>query len=91
MKKFAARLVIGFAAAGMAFAPVAANANTRAGDSARFYAQPSAVGVGQGRTIAGSQVEGVDDGSYWLLALLGLSGIVAALVLVGQGSSNGAN
>ena len=75
MKKLASRIAVATAAASMAFAPIAAQANTRAGDSSTVYTSASAPGVS-------AAVEGEDFG-----ATRGLSGIL--IILFGAAAAAG--
>ena len=68
MKKFMSRALVGAAAAGMVFAPIAAQANTRAGDSAPVYATNVAQ-PGMAREIDGENVRGAGNTLLLLLAL----------------------
>lgn len=60
MKKFMARALVGAAAAGMVFAPIAAQANTRAADNAPVYsvsvAQPGMAREAEGENVRGGSV-----------------------------------
>ena len=57
MKKFMSRALFGAAAAGMVFAPIAAQANTRAADNAPVYsvsvAQPGMAREAEGENLRG--------------------------------------
>lgn len=72
------RMALGAAAAGLAFAPIAAEANTRAGDSARTYSAPVSA-PGTGRTAAGSRVAGGADIVALILVGLWASGVAFAV------------
>jgi len=64
------RLAFGAAAAGLAIAPIAAEANTRAGDSARTYSAPAASAPGTGRSADGENLaEGADVVAFILVGL----------------------
>ena len=76
MIKTTSRLVMTAAAASLAFAPIAANANTRAADSTATYTTASAPGEGvdaKGEKLAGAP--GI------LLALFGGGLIIAAIII----------
>lgn len=74
MFKTTSKVIMTVAAAGMAFAPIAAQANTRAGDSAPVYTSSSAAQPGLGRDAEGEGVVGVPGI---------LIGIFAAAAIVG--------
>ena len=61
------RLICTFAAGGLAFIPVAAQANTRAGDNSTIYTTPMAVGSG---IAASTGVEDEDDENEFFVYLL---------------------
>jgi len=88
MIKTATRMMIAAAAASMAFAPIAAQAGTRAGDAGAVYSAASAPGMG--RSADG---EALDGGSSIILALLAagliISGIIFAIDSNDQGQSPG--
>lgn len=75
MMKMTSRLMFATAAAGLAFAPVAAQANTRAGDSGVVYSAPVS-DPGAGRSAEGEEV----IGSGFLAAIL--AAIAAAGVII---------
>ena len=66
-KNIASRIAVTVAAASMAITPIAAQANTRAGDSAALYSQSTVAQPGTNRQAEGEELIG--DGA-WLLALL---------------------
>ncbi|MEO0908489.1 MAG: hypothetical protein AAFY07_13290 [Pseudomonadota bacterium] len=71
MKKFMSRALVGAAAAGMVFAPIAAQANTRAAESTPVYST-SVAQPGMARKADGEKLRG---GSALLLILaLGAAG-----------------
>lgn len=53
------KVIMTAAAAGLAFAPIAAQANTRAGDQAPVYTSSSSAQPGLGRSAEGEGVVGV--------------------------------
>jgi len=73
------RLALGAAAAGLAIAPVAAQANTRAGDSARVYSAPAASQPGTARSADGERVGGGADIVALLLVGLWATGVAFAV------------
>ncbi len=79
MMKSMSRLMVTAAAAGMAFAPVAAQANTRAGDSAPVYtAQSSETSAqpGTNRNADGENIAGVPALIGALLAAAAAAGVI---------------
>jgi hypothetical protein len=89
MIKFAARAVMATAAAIMVIAPVAAQANTRAGDSASVY-RVSASKPGVGRAAQGeSNSDREADGETILIALLATAAIIGGIIIAaGSGDNN---
>ncbi|MEP0189066.1 MAG: hypothetical protein ABJP70_04705 [Erythrobacter sp.] len=75
--KLISRIAMGVAAMGMAFAPIAAQANTRAGDSTATYAV-GASQPGLGREASGDLLEG--EGS--IIILLFAAAAIAAGILI---------
>lgn len=76
------RMALGAAATGLAIAPIAAEANTRAGDSARTYSAPAsapASAPGTGRTVEGSRIAGGADIVAFILVGLWATGVVFAV------------
>lgn len=82
--KTATRLAMAAAAASMAVMPIAAQANTRAGDSGSVYSVTAAPGIG--RAAEGEQAKG---GFSIILALLASAAIVAGIVLASSSDDNG--
>lgn len=77
MKIFATRMMLAAAAAGMAFAPVAASAKTRAADSSATYSAPaSQPGTGRSKDGSKAKAESVVLGILAAGAVIG--GIIAA-------------
>lgn len=74
------------AAAGLAFAPIAAQAGTRAADSAVSL---SALSIDRSSAAIGAS-EGLDDDDddVTLLLLLGFAAVAAGIVIVVEGSEN---
>lgn len=77
MTSIVSRLVMTTAAAGMALAPIAASANTRAGDSATTYSVPASA-PGKGRAAKGEKL--VAPGI--LIAVLAGAAAIGAIVII---------
>ncbi len=91
--KFASRLAMTAAAAGLAFAPIAAQANTRAGDSSTFYSASATSAVSQpgvGRSADGESLKGT---SGILIILFGAAVIAGIIIIIDDedNQSPGAN
>lgn len=78
MMKPVSRLMMTAAAVGMAFAPIAAQANTRAGDNAPVYTSNSASQPGVGRAAEGEQLVGVPG----ILAIIFAAAAVAGVIII---------
>ncbi|MET4131836.1 hypothetical protein ABIE62_000952 [Porphyrobacter sp. MBR-155] len=88
MIKFAARSVMAAAAATMALAPVAAQANTRAGDSASVY-RVSASKPGVGRAAQGeSNSDREVNAETIIIALLATAAIIGAIIIAASSGDN---
>ena len=88
MSKIAQKLMTALAATSLLVAPVAAQANTRAGDSASFYTSAQ-VQPGVGRTAEGEGLANSGDIIGLLLAGLWLTGIIViAADLDSDGNDN---
>lgn len=85
MMKTATRIMMTAAAAGMVFAPIAAQANTRASDASSVYAV-SAAQPGLGRPEEG---ESRKRGISVILALLASGLIVGGLIIALNSKDNG--
>lgn len=85
MMKIASRLTMAAAAATMAVAPIAVQANTRAGDSGASYST-SAAQPGLGRAANGESVGG---GASVLLAILASALIIGGIVMSSDSDDNG--
>lgn len=85
MIKFASRVMMAAAAATMAMAPSAAQANTRAGDSGAVYST-SAAQPGLGRSAEGENLKG---GLSIILALLASAAIIGGIILASDSDDNG--
>jgi hypothetical protein len=83
--KTAIRMIMAVAAASMAILPVAAQANTRAGDSGAVYTTASAQ-PGLGRAADGEAAAG---GLSIILALFSSALIITGIVFATQSDDNG--
>lgn len=83
MMKTANRMLLAAAAASMAFMPIAAQANTRAGDGGSVY-NVSAPGLG--RSADGESVEG---GTAIILALLAAGLIIGGIIFATDSEDEG--
>lgn len=91
MKKLASHSLAAAAAVGLAFAPIAAQAGTRAGDNASYYAPSAMVGASAVTAVDGEEAAASGQ-RFWLFALLGFAAIIGGLVAAGgSNGSNGAN
>ena len=77
MKKSISRVLVTTAAAGLVFAPIAAQANTRAGDNTPVYTSEAAQ-PGMGRAAEGEEVRG---GGATILLLLAAAAAIAGIVI----------
>ena len=84
MMKTVTRLAMAAAAASMAVMPIAAQANTRAGDSGSVYSVESAPGVG--RTAEGESAKG---GFSIILGLFAAAAIIGGIILASSSDDNG--
>ncbi|MEM1050675.1 MAG: hypothetical protein AAGI28_01135 [Pseudomonadota bacterium] len=78
MLKVTSKVVTTVAVAGLAFAPIAAQANTRAGDQAPLYTGSTASQPGLGRSTEGQSLEGAPA---ILIALFAAAAIIGAIVV----------
>lgn len=85
MMKIATRIAMTAAAASMAVLPIAAQANTRAGDSAAVYSV-SAAQPGLGRDAEGENAKG---GFGIVLGLLAAVAIIGGVFLASDSEDNG--
>lgn len=76
MMKLASRLAMTVAAAGLAFAPIAAQANTRAGDSGAVYSASAVSQPGLGRDADGETLKGTSGILLILFAAAAIAGII---------------
>jgi hypothetical protein len=79
MFKTASRLLMTAAAASLAFAPIAAQANTRAGDNSRVYTSDSSAQPGLERDAEGEGLVGLPG---LLAAILGVAAVAITVVIV---------
>jgi hypothetical protein len=84
MKKFT-RLAMTAAAASMAVMPIAAQANTRAGDNAAVYST-SAAQPGVGRAAEGEEAK---SGFGIILGLIAAAAIIGGIFLASDSNDNG--
>lgn len=78
MFKTTSKVIMTAAAAGLAFAPIAAQANTRASDSAPVYTSASAAQPGLGRTAEGENATGTPA---ILIAVFAAAAVVGGIVI----------
>jgi hypothetical protein len=86
MIKVTSRLMVATAAATMAFAPIAAQANTRAGDNAPVYTTETAAQPGLARDAEGEGLRGTPG---IIIALLAAAAAIAGIVAVADNNDNG--
>lgn len=84
MMKTITRAMMGVAAIGMTIAPIAAQANTRAGDSGSVYATSSNPGLGRA-----ANGESIDDGVSIILALLAAGLVITGIVFATDSDDEG--
>lgn len=84
MMKTVTRIAMAAAAASMALMPIAAQANTRAGDSASVYSVSAAPGVGRA-----AEGEGARSGLSIVLALLAGAAIIGGIILASSSDDDG--
>nr|WP_298925182.1 hypothetical protein [uncultured Erythrobacter sp.] len=84
MTKLATRITVAMAAASMAFTPIAAHANTRAGDSGSVYgAEASSAGAIFGSVYDDEEIAGLwGDLSTLIAALLAAAAIAGVIIIV---------
>ncbi len=81
MMKAMTRVMVSAAAASMAFAPIAVQANTRASSSTPVYT-PSAAQPGMGRDAEGEELGGRNGGATVLIAILGVAAVVGGIIAI---------
>lgn len=79
MGKIITRLALSAAAASMAIAPIAAQANTRAGSSGTFYSS-SVSQPGTGRSVDGEEIAGIPA----ILAIVFAAATIAGIVIIAE-------
>ena len=84
MMKLASRLVVTAAAAGMAFAPIAAQANTRAGDNSTTYSASAVSQPGAARSDEGESLKGTPG----IIAILFAAAVVAGIIVIVDDNDN---
>lgn len=84
MIKATSRVMVAAAAASMAFAPIAVQANTRAAD-APVYNTSSAAQPGMGREADGEEVKGTPG---ILIAILGVAAAIGGIVAITDDSDD---
>ncbi|OBV11192.1 hypothetical protein [Erythrobacter dokdonensis] len=84
MMKLASRMMMAAAAATMVVTPIAAQANTRAGDSNAVYSTASAPGLG--REAKG---ESAKSGTSIILLLLASAAIIGGIILASNSDDDG--
>lgn len=82
MMKTVSRALVTVAAAGMAFAPIAAQANTRASDTTPVYTGEASAQPGLGREAEGENVRGA---SGVILLILATAAAIAGIVIIADG------
>ena len=86
MIKTMSRLMVTAAAASMAFAPIAAQANTRAGDNAPVYTAETTAQPGMAREAEGESLRGTPG---IIIALFAAAAAIAGIVAVADNDDNG--
>ena len=86
MIKTMSRLAVTAAAASMAFAPIAAQANTRAADSAPVYTAQSSAQPGLARDAEGEDLAGSPS---IIIALLAAAAIIGGVVAISDNEDDG--
>lgn len=82
MKKIVSRALVTAAAASMAFAPIAAQANTRAGDNAPVYNTEAVSQPGLARDAEGEDMRG---GASVILLILAAAAAIAGIIIIADG------
>ena len=81
MKNIVSRALVTAAAAGLAFAPIAAQANTRAGDNAPVYSDTVSQ-PGLARNADGEEMRG---GASIILLLLAAAAAIGGIIIIADG------
>lgn len=85
MMTIMSRMAMTAAAASMALAPIAAQANTRASDNGAIYSPNSLSQPGLARSMNGSRLANIDDADDLAPIILGLLGgalVIAAIIII---------
>ncbi|MHA7820235.1 MAG: hypothetical protein ACX930_11365 [Erythrobacter sp.] len=82
MRKIVSRALVSAAAVSMAFAPIAAQANTRAGDNAPVYSSETVSQPGLAREADGEEMRG---GAGIILLILAAAAAIAGIVIIADG------
>lgn len=85
MSKLTSKIIMAAAAAGLAFAPISAQANTRAGDSAPVYTSSSAAQPGLGRSDEGEGVVGVPG---IIIGIFAAAAVIGGVVIASSEDDN---
>ena len=88
MFKATSKVIMTAAAAGLAFAPISAQANTRAGDQAPVYTSATAAQPGLGRGAEGESIEGTPG---IIVAVFAAAAIIGAVVVIASEDSEDNN
>lgn len=86
MIKMTSRLMVATAAASMAFAPIAAQANTRAGDNAPVYSAETTAQPGTARDAEGENLRGTTG---IVITLFAAAAAIAGIVAVADNEDDG--
>lgn len=89
MKNTVSRVLVAAAAAGMVFAPISAQANTRAADNAPVYSTSNASQPGLAGQAEGEEVGGGGGAGAIILALLGAAAAIAGIIAVSDDEDDG--
>lgn len=84
MMKFASRLIMAATAASMAVMPIAAQANTRAGDSGSVYSTVAAPGTGRS-----AEGESFESATSIIIAILAAAAVITGIVFASETNDNG--
>lgn len=79
------KVIMTAAAASLAFAPIAAQANTRAADSAPVYTSTSAAQPGLGRSDEGEAIVGVPG---ILIGIFAAAAVIGGVVIASSGDED---
>lgn len=82
MRKIASRLAVATAAASMVLTPIAAQANTRAGDNATIYSSSAVSQPGTARNASGEDLDGAFFNERLLFALIALLATAGVIIII---------